>query len=162
MRYTSAIDFLLSFADLERAGGIGRAGDAFDLRRMRALLARLGDPQQGRRTVHIAGSKGKGSTAILTEAILRAHGLRTGLFTSPHLHSYCERVALDGAPIDEQAFADIVAELAPHAAALEVEGMRPTTFELMTALAFVAFRAVNVDTQVIEVGLGRRLHPPNT
>ncbi len=161
MRYAAAIEYLLSFADLERAGGIGRAGDAFDLRRMRALLARLGQPERGRRTVHVAGSKGKGSTAIMTEAILRAHGLRTGLFTSPHLHSYCERVALDGAPIGEQAFADVVAELAPHATAMEAEGMRPTTFELMTALAFVTFRAANLDAQVIEVGLGGRLDATN-
>lgn len=161
MLYTSAIEYLLSFADLERAGGIGRAGDAFDLRRMRALLSRLSQPERGRRTVHVAGSKGKGSTAIMTEAILRAHGLRTGLFTSPHLHSYCERVALDGAPIGEQAFADVVAELAPHATAMEAEGMRPTTFELMTALAFVAFRAANAAAQVVEVGLGGRLDATN-
>lgn len=161
MHYATAIEFLLSFADLERAGGIGRAGDTFDLRRMRALLAGLGNPERGRRTAHVAGSKGKGSTATMIEAILRAHGLRTGLFTSPHLHSYCERVALDGATIEEQAFADIVAELVPQAEAMTAQGMRPTTFELLTALSFVAFRAANVDAQVIEVGLGGRLDATN-
>ncbi len=159
--YTEALAFLLSFADLERTGGIGRAGDAFDLGRMRDLLARLQNPERGRRTVHIAGSKGKGSVATMTEAILRAQGLRTGLFTSPHLHSYCERIALDGAPISEEWFADGVARLRPLAEAMIVAGRPPTTFELLTALAFLVFRDEAVDVQVVEVGLGGRLDTTN-
>ncbi len=161
MRYPAAIEYLLSFADLERAGGIGRAGHSFDLSRMRRLLELLGHPEAGRRTVHIAGSKGKSSTAIMVDAILRAHGLRTGRYTSPDLHSKRERVAVGGVPLTEEGFAALVEGLMPVAAALEAEGQRPTTFELMTALAFVAYREAAVDVQVLEVGLGGRLDATN-
>src|SRR3989304_1356781 len=98
MDYPQAIEYLLSFADFERSG---RFQDRPDVAPMLSLLHRLGAPPRGRLTVHIAGSKGKGSVAAMLEGVLRAAGLTTGLYTSPHLHSYCERVRLDGEPIAE-------------------------------------------------------------
>lgn len=161
LRYAAAVDYLLSFADLERAGGIGRAGDSFDLARMRRLVVLLDDPDRGRRGVHIAGSKGKSSTAVMIDAILRAHGVRTGRYTSPDLHSKRERISLAGEPIAEDAFAALVQRLLPVVDVLAGEGVRPTTFELMTALAFLAFRDAAVETQIVEVGLGGRLDATN-
>src|SRR5581483_8229700 len=101
MQYDDAIAYLLQLADFERSG---RFAERPDLAPMLDLLARLGDPQLGRPPVHIAGSKGKGSTAAMTESILPAAGYRTGLCSSPPLHSYCERIRIDGRPIAESEF----------------------------------------------------------
>src|SRR2546426_12376565 len=102
MTYDEAITWLLSFADFERSG---RFQDRPDVAPMLALLERLGNPHLGRATIHIAGSKGKGSVAVMVESILRAAGWQTGLYTSPHLHSYCERVRINGNLISEKEFA---------------------------------------------------------
>src|SRR3989442_2279118 len=107
MRYRQAIEWLLSFADFERSG---RFQDRPDVAPMLALLERLGNPHLGRVTVHIAGSKGKGSVAAMVESILRAAAFRTGLYTSPHLHSYCERIKIDGQSIAQAEFARLVEE----------------------------------------------------
>jgi dihydrofolate synthase/folylpolyglutamate synthase len=168
MNYRESIDFLLSFADFERSG---RFLDRPDLEPLLSLLHRLGDPhlalpagRQGRRTVHIAGSKGKGSVAAMLESVLRgrtAAGLRTGLFTSPHLHEYTERVRIDGEPLDEGAWARLTGVIREAVAATETAGRRLVTFDLLTALAFLAFRECAVDVQVLEVGLGGRLDSTN-
>src|SRR3989337_1324137 len=110
MTFSQALDYLLSFADFERSG---RFQDRPDVAPMLSLLYRLGDPHLGRLTVHIAGSKGKGSVAAMVEAVLRAAALSTGLYTSPHLHSYCERIRLDGDPISEERFARLTELLRP-------------------------------------------------
>ena len=160
MNYRQSIDYLLSFADSERSG---RFQHRPDVQPLLALLRRLGDPQQGRRTVHIAGSKGKGSVAATLESVLRAAKLRTGLFTSPHLHSYTERIRIDGEPIGEDEWArltDVLRE-AVEAEDPPPDGRRPVTFDLLTALAFLAFRGRGVDCQVLEVGLGGRLDSTN-
>lgn len=155
--------FEQSLARLERLANyeINRAvpytPGTFDLGRMRELMARLGDPQQDYPTVHIAGSKGKGSTAAMTEAMARSAGYRTGLYISPHLHSFGERIQVSGAPVSEEEFAGLVDELLPHAEA--VPGI--TWFELITALAFLHFARQRVDLAVIEVGLGGRLDATN-
>src|SRR5712692_2487757 len=107
MKYDEAIDWLLSFADFERSG---RFQDRPDVAPMISLLHRLGDPHLGRTTIHLAGSKGKGSVAAMVESILRSAGQRTGLYTSPHLHSYCERIQINGKAISEEQFAQIVTE----------------------------------------------------
>jgi dihydrofolate synthase/folylpolyglutamate synthase len=166
MNYEEAIAYILSFADWERTpptGGPAFSPANYDLRRVHSLLARLGDPHRGRSTVHIAGSKGKGSVAAMIASILRAAGHRVGLYTSPHLHSFRERIAVDGAPISEGDFARLTETLAPHVAAENADGRfgELTTFELVTALAFLYFREVDAQWQVLEVGMGGRLDATN-
>ncbi len=160
MDEAGAIEYLLSFADFERGG---RFRDRPDLAPVLALLGRLGDPHLGRRTVHVAGSKGKGSVAAMTEAILRAAGYRTGLYTSPHLHSYCERIRIDGRPIAADVFARLASQVRQGIEALgEALGSRQlVTFDLLTAMAFLAFRGAGVEVQVVEVGLGGRIDSTN-
>src|SRR3989304_987547 len=126
MNYPEAIQYLLSFADFERSG---RFQDRPDVAPMLSLMGRLGDPHLGRLTLHVAGSKGKGSVAAMIDAVLRAAGLNTGLYTSPHLHSYCERIRLDGGSISEERFARLTELLRPAA---EAEGQARPQRQLVT------------------------------
>lgn len=162
MNYRDAVAFLLEFADFERARESPRQANAFALDRIHSLLDRLGRPQSGRPTVHIAGSKGKGSTAAMIEAMLRAAGRRTGLYTSPHLYEFTERIRINGVPLAPADFAALVERLQPviDQELRETPG-RLSTFEILTAMAFVAFRDAQVEAQVIEVGLGGRLDSTN-
>jgi dihydrofolate synthase/folylpolyglutamate synthase len=163
VNYQEAVNYILSFTNWEQAPAVAYEARKFDLRRMRSFLARLGDPQRGRRTVHIAGSKGKGSMAAMAASVLRAAGFKTGLYTSPHLHSFRERIVFDGEPIPEDDFARLTEEMVPHAAT-ENESARfgtVTTFELLTTLAFLYFRDRGAEWQVLEVGLGGRLDATN-
>jgi len=129
---------------------------------MLALLERLGNPHLGRATVHIAGSKGKGSVASMVESILRAADQKTGLYTSPHLYFTRERVRVDGDPIPEEEFARHAKSVRKAVDDSSAEDdRRLVTFDLLTALAFRAFRDSAVDAQVIEVGLGGRVDSTN-
>ena len=128
----------------------------FGLDTTRALLAAVGDPHTVFPTIHIGGTNGKGSVSTLVAEALRARGLRVGLYTSPHLVSFRERIQVDGAPISEQAVAAWTEQLRP--AILEHHG---TFFEATTAIAFADFAARGVDIGVIEVGLGGRLDSTN-
>ncbi len=160
--YDDAVDWLMSFADFERGSGPRRALPDFALNRIRSLLRRLDDPQHGRVTIHVAGSKGKGSTAAILESILRAAGYRTGLFTSPHLHEFTERIRIQGAPLPEVEFAQLCERLRPLIAAEQRDDPgHVSTFEILTALGFYAFQAHDVDVQIVEVGLGGRLDSTN-
>ena len=160
MDYSAALDYILSFADYERAP---RSSIVFDLRRIEALLARLGNPQEKARSVHIAGTKGKGSTAAMIASILTQAGYRTGLYTSPHLLSFTERIQVDGRPITEDAFGNLVEVLKPEVEAVNKSSTlgELTTFELLTALAFTNFETRKADYQVLETGLGGRLDATN-
>lgn len=162
MEYNEAVSYLDSFTDYERGH---RRGDAvnYDLRRMEELLHRLGDPHLGPRTVHIAGSKGKGSTAAMIAAALMSAGYRTGLYTSPHLFSLRERLQFNGRMPTEEEFAHLVDRLQGPVEVVNAEANygELTTFELLTALGFCYFSAWQVDFQVIEVGLGGRLDATN-
>ena len=160
--YAETVEWLMSFADFERGSGPRRAKGDFALDRIRSILRRLGDPQQGRTTIHVAGSKGKGSTAAILESILRAAGFRTGLFTSPHLHEFTERIRILGAPLPEQEFARLAEQLR-HVIEAELadEPGHISTFEILTALSFHTFHAHDVDVQIVEVGLGGRLDSTN-
>jgi dihydrofolate synthase/folylpolyglutamate synthase len=134
------------------------------LARMRALLDELDDPQTRVLAVHIAGSKGKGSTAALVASAAHAAGHRVGLYTSPHLHRFPERIAIGGAPLTDHDFAS-AAELVTSAAE-RMEQRAPelgtvTTFEFVTAMAFAAFARAACDLAVIEVGLGGRYDATN-
>jgi len=159
MDYSQAIDYVLSFTDWERAPAQAFAAANFDLRRVQSLLARLGNPHLGRQTIHIAGSKGKGSVAVMIASILQAAGYRSGLYTSPHLHNIRERIVVDGQPIGEDEFGHLTEALAPQVAAENEDGRfgQLTTFELLTALAFLYFQERDAQWQVLEVGMGGRL-----
>ena len=130
-------------------------GMVLGLDRVEDALAAIGAPHLGLAAVHVAGSNGKGSTSAMVEAVARAAGLRTGLYTSPHLSRFAERIRIDGAPLDDDAFAACLAAV--------LDRCRPdlTFFESLTVAAFAAFRAASVDVVVLEVGLGGRLDATN-
>ena len=160
--YAGAKDWLMSFADFERGSGPRRSRPDFALDRIRSLLRRLGEPHHGRMTIHIAGSKGKGSTAAILESILRAAGFRTGLFTSPHLHEFTERIRILSAPLPEEEFTRLCEQLRHVVEAEQADDPgHISTFEILTALSFHAFHAHDVDVQIVEVGLGGRLDCTN-
>ena len=158
--YKAAIDYILSFADYER---VSRSSVIFDTSRIEALLERLGRPHLAAESVHIAGTKGKGSTAAMIASVLTASSYRTGLYTSPHLHSFTERIRIDGEPIPEAAFAALVQRLKPEFDTFNRLGVHGelTTFEILTALAFVHLKEQAADFQVLETGLGGRLDATN-
>lgn len=134
------------------------------LARMRALLALLGDPQLRYPTVHIAGSKGKGSTGAFISSAATQAALRVGFYTSPHLHRFPERIAIDGRPLSDADFAaaaNVVARTAEDLEAASPGSDPVSTFELVTAMAFVAFARQGCDLGVIEVGLGGRYDATN-
>jgi dihydrofolate synthase / folylpolyglutamate synthase len=133
---------------------VGR-GAELGLERMRAALALLGDPQRHLAAVHVAGTNGKGSTAAMLEAIGRAAGLRTGLYSSPHLVRLNERIRIDGAPIDDDGLERALER------ALDPRLPQATFFEAMTLCGFFAMREAGVELAVIEVGLGGRLDATN-
>ena len=139
---------------------------AFGLARMRRLLAAVGNPHHALPVVHVAGTKGKGSTVAMLTAILEEAGLRTGRYMSPHVHGVEERICIDGRPIapaDLAAACDVVrpAVEALDAAAARRGGAGPTWFEIVTALAFVHFARARVEIAVLETGLGGRLDATN-
>jgi dihydrofolate synthase/folylpolyglutamate synthase len=160
MNYRESVRWLLSYADFERSG---RFHERPDVAPVLALLRELTDPHVGRRTVHVAGSKGKGSVCAMVESILREAGYATGLYTSPHLHSYTERVRINGDPLSPEGFVRLTA-----AVKRAVQAVQPAlgdrafvTFDLLTALGFLAFREADVQVQTVEVGLGGRLDSTN-
>ncbi|HEY1916411.1 MAG TPA: folylpolyglutamate synthase/dihydrofolate synthase family protein [Streptosporangiaceae bacterium] len=125
------------------------------LDRVADLVQLLGDPQRACPVIHITGTNGKTSTARMVDALLRARGLRTGLFTSPHLISMRERICLDGEPISARRFVDLYEELAPYVAMVNGRHEVPLSFfEVLTGMAFAAFADAPVDVAVVEVGLG--------
>jgi dihydrofolate synthase/folylpolyglutamate synthase len=153
-----ALDFIYSFIDYEKQRD-PHIKTVWDLRRVDALLARLGNPHLKAKTVHIAGSKGKGSTAVMTASVLTAAGYKTGLYTSPHLHLFNERIRVDDKLISNDEIVELVAKIKPEVEAVNEEALygRLTTFEVTTVLGFCYFAQNKADFQVIEVGLGGRL-----
>ena len=140
------------------------AGSKFSLQRIEKLCKLLGNPQQKYSKIHIAGTNGKGSTCAVVESILRASGLKTGMFSSPHLLYLGERVQVDRKPISESDLLRLVAKIRSVADGIfssEDKSEYPSFFEFMTALAFLYFAEQNVDVAVIEVGLGGRLDSTN-
>lgn len=155
LSYPAALDALYALVNYEtRPPG---SLQVFDLGRVEELLARLGHPQRALAVVHVGGTKGKGSTAAMISSILQAAGHRVGLYTSPHLHTFRERIRIDGQLISETDVIAGVSGLLPEAQALP--GI--TTFEATTALAFSYFAQNQVDLAVLEVGLGGRLDATN-
>jgi dihydrofolate synthase/folylpolyglutamate synthase len=136
--------------------GLQRFGIKLGLQNPRELLRRLGEPQAGLRCVHVAGTNGKGSVSVLLAEFLRHAGFRTGLYTSPHLHCFTERVRIDGEPLALAQLPALVEEI--RAAA---DGLPVTFFEATTALALLAFRQAGVTAAVLETGMGGRLDATN-
>lgn len=135
------------------------AGMRLELGPFRALLEALGDPQRGLPVVLVAGTNGKGSVSGLLASVARAAGLRVGLYTSPHLQSWCERIRIGGVEVAPARLADLLSSVVERARSHRLPA--PTPFEAMTAAAFVEFRAAAVDLAVLEVGLGGRLDATN-
>ncbi|WP_159449562.1 folylpolyglutamate synthase/dihydrofolate synthase family protein [Demequina sp. NBRC 110057] len=132
---------------------------AAKLRRVSAALARLGDPHRTLRIVHVTGTNGKTSTSRMIESLLRAHGLTTGLFTSPHLTTFRERIQIDGQPLAQEALVRLWERVSPVIQAIDNDslaggGPRMSFFEILTVLGFTAYADAGVDVAVIEVGIG--------
>lgn len=156
MLYAEALDYLYSLTNYERVPLGSYSTETLNLDRMRALLAVLGNPQERTRIIHVAGTKGKGSTSAFMASCLQQLGLKTGLYTSPHLSSFRERMRINGELIGVEE----VALLAEKVRAAEgIAGI--TTFEAVTAMGFLCFSLRDVDWAVVEVGLGGRLDATN-
>jgi dihydrofolate synthase / folylpolyglutamate synthase len=147
MNYSDAVRYLF---------GLERFGWQLGLGRMQAMAAELGDPQNRFRTLHVAGTNGKGSVCAMIESILHQAGLRTGLYTSPHLHKAEERIRVNGRDISADDFTSLTTELQPM-----FDRHQCTFFEALTLMAFLYFHQQKVDVAVIEVGLGGRLDATN-
>jgi len=162
VNYQQTLDYIYSFVNYETLPQ-PRDKAHFDLRRMEEVLSRLGNPHRLARTVHIAGTNGKGSVAAMVASVLVASGYRTGLYTSPHLERLEERIRVNGRLISEAELIGLVEQLEPEVEAVNAKATygRLTTFEVLTALAFAYFRQQEVDFQVVEVGLGGRLDATN-
>jgi dihydrofolate synthase / folylpolyglutamate synthase len=164
----AAIDWLLGRVNFERMLAAPYNQRRFKLDRMRNLLARLDHPEDKLKIVHVAGTKGKGSTSAMIAAILTAAGHRTGVFSSPHLERIEERFAVDGAACSGEELAAVVDRLQPVVAEMDAEAIAagdpcgvPTFFEATTAVALLHFLERQVDAAVLEVGLGGRLDSTN-
>ncbi len=156
--YQQAIDYLSSYTDYEIVPRLAHNAANYDLRRVDELLARLGNPHRKARSVHITGTNGKGSTAVMVASALTVSGYTTGLYTSPHLHSWRERIRVDGELISEEEFVSLVERVKPEVKAVNRKATygRLTTFELLTVLAFAYFGLKEANFQVLEVGMGGR------
>ena len=155
--YQKTLDYLYSFVDFSLTRSDRYTADQFDISRMYELVSRLDNPQAKYPVIHIAGTKGKGSVAAMCHSALVEGGYRTGLYTSPHLHDYAERIQVNGVAIPHSDLIELVEELKPVIQAIP----QITTFEITTALAFVYFARQNLDGAVFEVGLGGRLDATN-
>jgi dihydrofolate synthase/folylpolyglutamate synthase len=172
-RHEAALRFLDLRINYERDRSVPYRPEELKLSRMQELLARLNNPQQGLPIVHVAGTKGKGSTAAMLGAMLSAAGYRSGVFTSPHLYRIEERMAVDGRPCSSAELVELVDRLRPAVEAMDQAALGggvpacgsaehgPTYFEITTALALLHFARLNVQTAVLEVGLGGRLDSTN-
>jgi len=161
--YHQAVAYLNTLVDYEKRLGFSYDASRFSLARPAAVLGLLGRPQDQFRSLHIAGTKGKGSTAAMAASILRAAGHSVGLYTSPHLCCFRERIAVNGEPITREDLATLVPKVRRAIEQVEAEGAygKVTYFEALTALAFLHFANSRVDYVVAEVGLGGRLDATN-
>ncbi|HWQ83941.1 MAG TPA: folylpolyglutamate synthase/dihydrofolate synthase family protein [Anaerolineales bacterium] len=156
-RYQQTLEYLYSFVDYSLTHADRYSPEKFDLGRMRVFAEHLGSPHTLYPIIHVAGTKGKGSVSALCAAALSQAGYKVGLYTSPHLQDYNERIQVDGQPISHATLNELVDELRPYLDA----GTELTTFEITTALAFLYFARQGVTAAVFEVGLGGRLDATN-
>jgi dihydrofolate synthase/folylpolyglutamate synthase len=156
-RYQEALDYLYSYIDYSVERSYRYSPEVLDLERVYALVHALGDPHLKYRSVHIAGTKGKGSVSAMIASILQAASYRTGLYTSPHLQRFTERIRVDDQEIDKAELVELVGILKPHIEAIQ----QLTVYEIITAIAFLYFARKKVEFAVFEVGLGGRLDATN-
>ena len=156
--YSAAVRYLLERTDFERMRSVKYNETTFKLERMEQLLAKLGNPHKQIRTVHVAGTNGKGSTVAMIGSMLQACGYTVGVYTSPHLVDLRERILINGQMVDKAVFTDLMKRVAKAA---EKAGVEPTFFEAMTAVCFKHFAEQAVDIAIVEVGLGGRLDSTN-
>jgi len=163
MKYSAATAYLTGLTDYEISPASAYNAVNFDLRRVETLLRKMGQPHSGRKTVHIAGTKGKGSTAAMMSSILVSAGYRTGLFTSPHLYTWQERIAYNSRPVTKRDFARLMGVVQKHVQAINNQARfgKITTFEALTAMAFQYFKDKGAAYQVLETGMGGRLDATN-
>lgn len=157
MKFHDTLRYLYGLVDFEKRRIERYSPREFKLERVQGLLKKMGNPYETYPTLHIAGTKGKGSVSAMMAVFAQAGGLKVGLYTSPHLHTFRERIQIDGEPISRDAMTNLVDEMRPLVDA--VPGV--TIFEVTTALAFLYFARQNVDLAVMEVGLGGRLDATN-
>lgn len=155
--YQEALNFLYSFVDHSMTRNLNFSEEKFNLDNMRALLSYLNNPHFNYPVIHIAGTKGKGSTAAMIASILQSAGCKVGLYTSPHLQDFCERIQINQVPIPKERLVKVINQLRPITEIIKTI----TTFELTTAAGFLYFSEEKVDVAVIEVGLGGRLDSTN-
>ena len=158
MTYQEALQYLDSFLNYEKHSSYDYT-KSFKLDRMRRLASDLGNPQKYFKSIHIAGTKGKGSTSAITHSILREAGRRAGLYTSPHLASFRERIKIDEDLISEEDVSRLLGRI--KSITDEMADDKPTLFEVYTALSYLYFKEKKVDVAVFEVGLGGRLDATN-
>ncbi len=158
--YREVVELLDTFTNLERsvsiAGSLSGGSE-----RMAKLMKRLGSPHVAIPAVHVAGTKGKGSVTHMIAAAMNAAGLKTGLYTSPHVDNLRDRIMIGGRPIGEQRFAEVCMSVIREAEEMRKNGTAPSYFEVLTAVALVAFAEAKVDAMVLETGLGGRLDATN-
>ncbi|MCR4290962.1 MAG: bifunctional folylpolyglutamate synthase/dihydrofolate synthase [Candidatus Scalindua sp.] len=161
--YKQAKEFLLQTIDYEKLTQYKYDTSTFDLKRMEEMMSFVGDPHVKRRSVHITGTKGKGSTSIIIASVLEALGMKTGLFTSPHLIYLGERMKVNGRMISQKTFVQLINMLKPYIDRITLKNpiLMPTFFEIVTAIAFLYFEKEKTDISVMEVGMGGRLDSTN-
>lgn len=152
MTYQEAVDYIHSLLAFGIKPGLSR---------IQALLRLLGDPQNDLRFVHVAGTNGKGSTSTMLSSVLMEAGYKTGLFTSPYVFSFCERIQINNQNIAEHALAEVVEQVKAAIEQLHTQNIVPTEFEAITAAALLYFRQQHCDIAVLEVGLGGRFDSTN-
>lgn len=158
-QYTKAINFLMSHTDYEKMRVVRYNTTTFSLDRMRTLLKHLGNPHTKFKSVHVAGTKGKGSTCHMLAGMLQSGGLKTGLYTSPHIVDMRERIRINGELIPHDRLVELVKRV--ESALKKMSADRPTFFEIFTAMSFCYFADEKVDIAVIETGMGGRLDSTN-
>src|SRR4051812_9313805 len=159
--YEKAVEFLMSHTDYEKMRVVRYNTTTFNLDRMRTLLKHLGNPQTAFKTAHIAGTKGKGSTCHMLAGMLQAGGVKTGLYTSPHLVDMRERIRINGEMISRDNLVALVKRVEPVLKRMAHTGLKPTFFEIFTAMSFCYFADEKVELAVIETGMGGRLDSTN-
>ena len=156
-QYQAALDYIYEYVDFSLTHQDDLSIEDFTINSMRALVNALGSPDKAYPAIHVAGTKGKGSVCAFCATALQAQGYKVGLYTSPHLKDFEERIQIDGEPISRQEFVDLVEQIKPYVAKIP----NLTTFHITTAMAFWHFALQKVDVAVIEVGLGGRLDSTN-
>src|SRR5688572_19127664 len=156
--FIKALKFLETLTDYERLRIVRYNSQNFDLDRMRSLLRKLGNPQDHFKSVHVAGTKGKGSTCAMIASMLRANGYKVGVYTSPHLCDIRERIVVNGEMIPHSDFSRLIRQIEPIVARSKPT---PTFFDVITAVAFKYFAEQKIDIAVVETGLGGRLDSTN-